>query len=290
MRRLVVRGFSAGSVRSKGLRITNVFENPESGEGADPRDPHALPWMKFFTDRGSAQIDLDRSLINREDTMDEFSRRFILKNYTQFSTYQLLRSIYFLSRSSDKFQFLWQLKTQIALGDWKLEAEDAVLLAKDLQELLQSDELLMEFSLYQIASNFDTMDLISKFYALEFQLNCCKVSEQNLKNFQTSLSALGGEKQFQEYFKSRSVQEQLLVIQVLACFERNSVSTVNLLQLVEIVGFEGLTPQNAGVLSIKEGLAEIVNYQQDYIKRFEKTIFVLPVQLRVRYIECLQRQ
>jgi hypothetical protein len=37
-------------------------------------------------------------------------------------------------------------------------------------------------------------------------------------------------------------------------------------------------------------MAEIVNYQQDYVKRLEKAMFVLPHNLRVKYIACLQKQ
>jgi hypothetical protein len=234
MRRLIHRSFSTISKKAMPIRIANVFE-PAAGDKPQESEVEGPAWMKFFMHRGSAQIDLDRSLINREDDMDEFSRRFILKNYTQFSTYQLLRSIYFLSRSSDKFQFLWELKKRVAEGDWKIEAEDAVLLAKDLRDLIQSDELLTEFALYQIASNFDQMDLISKFYAMEFQLNNCKVSRPNVTSFCKTLG--DAPEMLREQFKSKQVEEQLLIIQVLAMLERTGISThVPLSELIDIVG------------------------------------------------------
>lgn len=236
MRRLANRCLASAVRRSPAVRITNVFEPLSAPELSEAKEGQPL-WMRFFTERGSAQIDLDRSLINREDDMDEFSRRFIIKNYTQFSTYQLLRSIYFLSRSSDKFQFLWELKKRIAEGDWKIEADDAVLLAKDLKDLIQADELLTEFALYQIASNFDQMDITSMFYALEFQLNNCKLSSVNIKKFQSELAAINGPGQLEEFFKAKPVEEQLLMIQIFATLERigiqNPISQSTLIDIVE---------------------------------------------------------
>ena len=153
-------------------------------------------WMKFFQGSQAIEIDFDRSLSNiNEDEIDEFATRFIINNYHNFKTYQLVRSMK-LMRNNKQFKktLVEQLKKNIAVGDWELFEEDLDVATDQHFSFFYSEPLLKQLILFQIAEHFQQFPFITQTRCLAYQFRVNSVSPKCIQRLLENLMLMNNTK------------------------------------------------------------------------------------------------
>lgn len=184
----------------------------------------SLPaWAQFFTNQvPNIEFDIDRTLLNdQQGEADEYALRYILTNYKDLKSYQLLRSLLFVGSFVHRSRIVDQLRKNIIEGDNRIFPADIEVLARINSIFFLDDPLLIEFSIYNISSHFKNLDFISKVYGMSYMMLVSKVSEPCLSDFLNELAPLLSEKEstFQTEYDTWPLQLKFFFIHTLQNIE-----------------------------------------------------------------------
>lgn len=185
-------------------------------EKLKPENSDLPKWAQFFTNKApNIEFDIDRTLLNdQQGEADDYALRYILTNYKDFKSYQLLRSLLFVGSFVHRSRIVDQIRKNILNGDYLIYAADIEVLARIHLIFFLDDPLLVEFAVYNIAKQFKNLDFIGKVYGVSYMMFVSKVSEPCLAEFLHELPPLlsGKESKFQSEYDSWPLQLKFFFI------------------------------------------------------------------------------
>lgn len=180
-------------------------------------------WERFFLNtKYVIDFDLDRTLLNlQEGEVDEYAVRFIMQNFDNFKSYQIVRALLFIRSFEVKTKMINHLLELIAKGDKQVYAQDLEVICLLKMSHFQLNPMLREFCLYNIATHFTEQNLRVKSLCMGYMLRINRISDSLLDNYLASLAEAEVSKSnpLKETFSEWNLQNKLNFLFTLQFFE-----------------------------------------------------------------------
>lgn len=213
----------------QGLRLTTKLKRYSVVSYMQPEmklssQDQTLPrWAQFFISQlPNIEFDIDRTLLNaQQDEADDYAVRYILGNFQNLKSYQLLRALMFINSFVSRSKIVSELRKRIVEGDLEIFKGDVEVLARLNLIFFYDDPLLIEFSVYNIARHFTSQDLIGRVYSMSYLLLISKMPEGCLEAYLKDLAEIesGTADSFQKDFDSWRLDLKLTFLYGLQALE-----------------------------------------------------------------------